>query len=334
MKKIIVCSDGTWNKPNNKDGENIVRTNVEKIFNLIERNDKTGVPQIKLYDQGVGSDGNMFTRMFNGATGIGVDENIKDVYKFISWNYVPGDEIYLFGFSRGAYTARSVAGFIRKAGILKLNDLRLLDAAYDLYRNISIEPKSSVATSFRAANCYDPAIKFIGVWDTVGALGIPLSPFELTNKKKYLFHDTTLSSIIDYAYHAVAIDEQRKTFEPTLWVQSSNVENRSTPQVFEQRWFPGVHSNVGGGYPDEGLADISLDWMIDRANKAGLHFDETLKPHLVKPNYEGNLYDSHGGIFSLMPRARRAIELKTALLDESVKLRREKVKGYDPENLR
>ena len=126
MKRIISCSDGTWNKPNSNDDGKPVRTNVQKIFDYVVKygmRNGERIEQIKNYDEGVGAAGNMFTRMFDGATGKGLDENILQAYKFVSWNYEEGDEIFLFGFSRGAYTARSLAGLIRKCGIIIKNDL-------------------------------------------------------------------------------------------------------------------------------------------------------------------------------------------------------------------
>ena len=155
MKRIITCSDGTWNKPSTTQKGKPIRTNVQKIFDLICKRDAQNILQIKYYDQGIGAEGNWFTRTFDGATGKGIDNNIMDAYKFIVWNYEPGDEIYLFGFSRGAYTARSLAGLIRKSGILKKNDLNLLSKAYQLYRNHDARPDSDEAREFRISNSFD-----------------------------------------------------------------------------------------------------------------------------------------------------------------------------------
>lgn len=192
MKRIITCSDGTWNKPNTQFEGKTVRTNVQKIFDYILKKDANGITQIKYYDEGVGAEGNFLQRAFSAGTGEGIDDNIIDAYKFIIWNYEIGDEIFLFGFSRGAYTTRSVAGLIRKCGILINNDLRLIDQAYALYRNKNLRPDSPEVVEFRKKYCHEPAIKFIGVWDTVGALGLPLKWFQYRNKAKYCFHDTTL----------------------------------------------------------------------------------------------------------------------------------------------
>ncbi len=307
MKRIIACSDGTWNRPNKVEEGQKIRTNVQKIFDYMERRDKKEVIQLKYYDEGIGAQGNKLTQYFNGATGRGIDENIQDVYKIISWNYIPGDEIFLFGFSRGAYTARSVAGFIHKCGILKSNDLELIGEAYKLYRNTKIHAHDPKAKEFRDRYSYPPIIKFIGVWDTVGSLGLPLHWFQWYNKKRYAFCDVKLSEHIDQAYHALAVDEKRKTFLPTLWKQKEEILKLNPNQVLQQRWFPGVHSNVGGGYAKEGLADISLEWMIEKAREAGICFDEEWIKNDVKPDHKDKLYDSRSLLFKLMPAVTRHI---------------------------
>jgi len=329
MKRIITCSDGTWNKPNTD------RTNVQIIFDMIEKRDALhDVTQIKYYDEGVGAEGNALIRLFDGVTGAGIDDNIQDAYKFICWNYEPGDEIYLFGFSRGAYTVRSLVGLIRNCGIIKVNDLDLIGQAYKLYRDKKNEPESEKAKEFRRVNSYDIfSIKFIGVWDTVGALGIPFNLFQWSARSRYSFHDTALSSIIEYAYHALAIDETRSNFVPTLWERSKN-KARSFEQVLEQRWFAGVHSNVGGGYPDSGLSDIALKWLFEKAEQVGLCFDKQFKD--IKGNIEGTLYDSRGGIFSLFPKKVRKIEVDNieSFIDDSVYERMKRLGDkYKPTNI-
>ncbi|MBS1556502.1 MAG: DUF2235 domain-containing protein [Bacteroidetes bacterium] len=336
MKRIITCSDGTWNEPNKSLNGKPIRTNVQKIFDYILTRDDQGVQQIKFYDEGVGAEGNIITRLMQGATGKGIDENILDIYKFIVWNYEQGhdfqDEIYLFGFSRGAYTARSLCGLIRKCGILKRNDLNLFSQAYKLYRNRDAGPESEEARQFRKDNSYEVAsIKFIGVWDTVGALGIPVNALQWFNKKKYSFYDTTLSSIIENAYHAVSIDEQRANFKPTLWQKSANLTHRNFEQVLEQKWFAGVHSNVGGGYPDEGLADIALQWIMEKAARTGLAFDEQRARGDVKPNPKGTLYNSRKGIFALTPGELRTIS--DGRVHDTVYERMKEVQEYKPKNI-
>ncbi|MBD1364586.1 DUF2235 domain-containing protein [Mucilaginibacter sp. ZT4R22] len=319
-KRIITCSDGTWNKPGDVDGGVEISTNVQKIFEGICNEDDAGIKQIKYYDQGVGSTGSKLRRIIDGATGYGLDENILDAYKFIIWNYEQGDEIYLFGFSRGAYTARSLAGMIRKVGLLKNNDLKRIKEAYALYRDSNIRPGDAAAVEFR--NTYSQPyanVKFIGVWDTVGSLGIPFMVMQ--NKRKYQFHDTTLSSHVDFAYHALAVDEQRKNFMPTLWRESENVAEKNPNQKMEQRWFPGVHSNIGGGYPKVGLSDVALKWMIDKAADAGLAFEKRYLDEKIKPNDADMLYNSNKFPFSLLGKHVRKIKELVGTnetIDESV----------------
>ena len=336
MKRIITCSDGTWNRPNILMEGKPVRTNVQKIFDLVEKKEPVkNIMQIKYYDQGIGAQGSAITRLFDGATGKGIDDNILDAYKFICWNYEPGDEIYLFGFSRGAYTARSLGGLIRKCGIIKINDLNLISDAYKLYRDKKNGPNSGMAITFRTKNSHDVfSIKYIGVWDTVGSLGIPLNIFQWYNKNRYAFYDTALSSIVEHAYHAIAVDEKRSNFEPTWWYRSGNTENKSFKQVLEQRWFPGVHSNVGGGYPDSGLSDLALKWLFEKAKSAGLYLSPSFTTN-YKGDCKAKLYDSSKGIFSLLGKKQRKIiaDNKESFIDESVLERMKLVSGYKPKNV-
>jgi uncharacterized protein (DUF2235 family) len=344
MKRIIICSDGTWNKPGDQYKGKTVRTNVQKIFEAICNEDSEGnekqkpIKQIKFYDQGVGSSGSRLSQIIDGITGHGLDDNILDAYKFIIWNYEVDDEIYLFGFSRGAYTVRSLAGLIRTAGLVKNNNLRLIKDAYNMYRNRddnAQHPDGDKAEKFRALYSQpEVRIKFIGVWDTVGALGVPIKV--LYNKSKYLFHDTTLSSYVDFAYHALAIDEQRKNFQPALWQQSENVNKNKIKQVLQQRWFTGVHSNIGGGYPDEGLSDVALQWLVDKAKEAGLSFEEGYLTAQLKPNAHGEAYNSNSFPFSLLSKYIRPV-MKTQDANEEIDpsvLQRIKANiGYNPRNI-
>lgn len=318
MKKIIVCCDGTWNKPGIKDQGKQVKTNVQKIYEAINSGTPE-VPQLKYYGQGVGTGFTLGDMLLGGSTGLGIDANIMNAYKFLMWNYEPGDHIYLFGFSRGAYTVRSLAGFIRNCGIMRPSFLHLILEAYNLYRDRSsiTHPDSDLMKSFKRTygiNQQETFIHFIGVWDTVGALGIPLKWFDILNRQ-YQFHDVTISSQIKYAYHALAVDEKRKTFTPTLWQLSPKaVEDGS--QISEQVWFPGVHSNVGGGYADSGLSDIALQWMIDKAQNTGLEFDKDILTK-IKPQSAGTLRNSSSGIFRLMRKLVRTINSGVAdVIDE------------------
>lgn len=342
MKRIITCSDGTWNRPGTTDRGVEVKTNVEKMYNCICSEDKKGIAQVKVYDQGVGTGYTFRDKIFGGLTGAGIDKNIKDVYTFIVLNYEPKDELYLMGFSRGAYTARSLGGLIRNCGILKPENLHLLDKAYEFYRdhNQYTTPDSDMMRSFRKKYCLEEetGIKFIGVWDTVGSLGIPLKLWTAMNKGRYQFHDVTLSSHVDHAYHALAIDDKRALFAPTLWEKSNTVMKASShKQKMEQRWFCGVHSNIGGGYADCGLSDIALKWMIEKAQDTGLCFYEE-KVKELKPDPLGELRNSYTPTYWLWPPKRRTIDcnnpLTNQVIDESVWKRYEMDPSYRPPNLK
>lgn len=307
MKRIITCSDGTWNDTEHEDET----TNVFKIYNYISLTGKdvkgNAVQQFKFYDKGVGATHRRGTRIFEGVTGAGLDQNIKDAYSFIMNHYEEGDEIYLFGFSRGAYTARSTAGFIGNCGLLKNGYWHKLDEAFEYYRNRtdSTMPSSDKMKQFKANFCYESRIKMVGVWDTVGSLGIPLTLFQRWNHKRYSFHDVELSKKIDFAYHALAIQERRNTFTPTLWEKCPDEEsNPLFPQVLEQVWFCGVHSNVGGGYKDAGLSNVALKWMMCKAQKAGLGFK--IEP-MYMPDINGKLYKSASWYYKILGIGWRSI---------------------------
>lgn len=299
MKRIAICCDGTWNSADHKDDKGrLAVTNVRKIFELM--GEPSGV-QISRYYSGVGSKAGERAR--GGALGWGLSATISEAYQQCVRDFEPGDELFLFGFSRGAYTARSLAGFIRNSGLLKrehLTDGRV-DAAYELYRDRGADshPNSARAKEFRAQWSNETRIKFIGVWDTVGSLGIPKIGMGLVNlafRDRWSFHDVDLSTSVDLAYHAVAIDECRGPFTPTLWQQQPG----AVGQIMEQVWFPGVHSDVGGGYFESALSDVPLLWMIDRAAACGLVFDQDLIKSRVKPDLSAPAHDSAGLFYKTM----------------------------------
>lgn len=311
MKRIIICCDGTWNKPGQLDNGVEVRTNVQKLNSLLAPLDKHENIQLPYYHVGVGTGKNFFDKFFGGGFGSGLNKNIVHAYSFLVDNYNPGDQLYFLGFSRGAYTARSLVGFIRNCGILKNNDFDLIKKAFNKYRDRAEDssPDSDEMIDFRNKYSYPlDRIKFIGVWDTVGALGIPVRWFQKFNllTLNAQFHDCTLSSYIENAFHALAIDEKRDIFKATLWNQSRNV-TKDKPQVLEQVWFPGVHSNVGGGYPDEGLSDISLLWMIRKAKTCGVNFDEEKIKQTVRPCVHAKLYESYGSFYKVSPPYKRPV---------------------------
>lgn len=316
MKNLALFCDGTWNTADQADdpdrGGAPCPTNVVRLGYRLANRDQNGDPQIVHYDQGVGS-GNAMDRLLGGALGVGLAENVYEAYRFLISNYEAGDRIYLFGFSRGAYTARSIGGMIRKCGILHRAVVEKYPEAVALYRDRAVHPDDAAAEAFRKENAVDgktpPGIQMVGVWDTVGSLGIPKKMFGKYSTKNMAFHDTTLSGIVKYACHAVAIDEVRGKFMPTLW----NYKNKQG-QVMEQMWFSGVHSDVGGGYAEHQLSDIALEWMMEKAKGAGLAIDKQVAdahPGTATPT--GRLHNSYQGLFRLMGKKRRFIGRAGAL---------------------
>jgi len=345
MKRLVVCCDGTWDRPGKKDQDGyVVRSNVEKIHKIISDTDIYGTQQVKHYVNGVGANGKLIRRIVSGAIGKGLDDNIEKGYRFLAENFDPGDEIYLLGFSRGAYTARSLAGLIRNCGVLTKDNLHMVNKAFSIYRDRSdaTRPDSESAKEFVKNYSHRTHVKFIGVWDTVGSLGLPLGFLELYNLRKYSFHDVQLSSTVEYAYHAMAIDERRKPFKPTLWQRSKNAVIKGIKQHVEQVWFMGVHCNVGGGYHDERLSDITLEWMISKARFADLAVNEGMAkpsdsfPVFLCPSIGGKIYNSQSFGYRLLGNYIRPVGLYDSFheaIDKSVAQRMEADQRYDPPNI-
>lgn len=287
MKRIVVCCDGTWNEPDQNP------TNVIKIAHHLAPVDKHGVHQVVFYDQGVGTGGSI-DKFIGGATGKGIEKNVLDGYRFIIHNYEPNDEIYLFGFSRGAYTARAIAGMINAIGLLRKDHWEQLPQAYNYYRT---EPAKR-NTSLYQGN-HRPAINMIGVWDTVGALGVPTPGLRQLSKSLVSFFDTDISKLVRHAYHALALDEKRGPFAPSIWTG-----DLAPGQHVEQCWFAGVHSDVGGGYADHRVSDVSLVWMVEKASQLGLEFDtqDPVWQASVTPSSLAPLHDSYGMAHQLFGR--------------------------------
>ncbi len=327
-KNIIICCDGTWNNINNADGGIISPTNVVQLYNSLAKTDDQNIPQHRYYHPGVGTDGSKIERIIEGITGDGLDKNIKSAYRELCEYYQEGDKIFLFGFSRGAYTVRSLAGFIALAGLLDIQHLKgqeiwdRIDHVYSQgYRLKQEQRKDWDAKKWNFKNKPGQLIPihFIGVWDTVGALGIPdyLNALNvLDTLKNYTFHDTIISKNVKTARHAVSLDEQRASFQPTLW--SDQTLNH---QDVQQIWFAGVHSDIGGGYRENGLSQITLDWMITEAQKNGLSFNPGFIQQ-IRPNILDTLHDSYQGFFTFFPCIPRSIPpLDSAVIHHSVKER-------------
>ena len=289
MKRIVICADGTWNSPLDDNSSNVL-----KLSRSISPIGDDGVNQMVFYDWGVGSDTKQMT---GGAFGVGLDKNIKDCYRFIVHNYEKGDELYFFGFSRGAYTVRSLGGFIRNASILKREHADRIESAFALYkkRTKNSHPDADGSKAFRQN--YSVAdrteIKFVGVWDTVGSLGVPISFWGLI-EDKHLFHDTEPSSIVKCARHAVSIDEHRKDFSPTLWDKKDGID-------LKQVWFSGCHCDVGGGYPEKGLSDAAFKWILDEAKANGLTIEKFVNSY-VKPDYKDKIHTEYKKLYRLRGR--------------------------------
>jgi uncharacterized protein (DUF2235 family) len=321
MKRLAFCFDGTWN-----DIEMHHPTNVAKIAQAIAHND-AGTRQVIYYDEGVGtgefeSQLSKLENFTSGMFGWGLRDNIVEAYTFLVLNYEPGDQIYVFGFSRGAYTARSFIGLLRNVGIVDRRHLKNIREAIDLYtsREAGDHPDTDYCRKFRndrqGKACLErdvewlneqnkgvrhedlPFIKveYLGLWDTVGALGLPVPEFvEERINREYGFHDTNLSTFVKNARHAVAADERRKTFRPTLWANIDDLR-RAYPGRYDEKIFPGTHGAVGGGGPLVGLSDAALEWVFRGAQKAGLAFDtsEGSPLYRLQPDHRSPLHNVTG----------------------------------------
>jgi uncharacterized protein (DUF2235 family) len=343
-RKIILLSDGTGNA-----AAKVWRTNVWRTFEAL---DLSGNDQIAYYDDGVGTSTFKPLALLGGAFGFGLRRNVLELYKFACRNYrEPEDELFGFGFSRGAFTIRIVMGLINSQGLVRADNETelhsLASAAYRAYRRERYEhlkleaPYQWIRNKFgpnyppegERKNIKDIKIRFIGVWDTVAAYGMPIKemsdgihdylwPIELPNDK--------LSKKVMRACQALALDEERTTFHPQLWDETG--ENSATAKLLDRRstederitqvWFSGVHSNVGGGYPDDSLAYIPFVWMLGEARRCGLKFKsdyandpinaevmradpDTFKSAVSKRDKDGRLYDPRrgfGGYYRYGPR--------------------------------
>ncbi|MEV0295075.1 DUF2235 domain-containing protein [Nocardia sp. NPDC050710] len=275
MKRLVVCCDGTWKAESSSTVSNIIKI-AQTIRFSAPGPRETPIQQWVTYVSGPGARGFLADRMMGGAFGLGLEANLSSAYWHLALNWEPGDEIYIFGFSRGAYTARSLASLIGRIGIMTPE--AMIDGKYPHALAIHHQrpPADGSIPSewekFRKENCQYPAkIDFLGVFDTVGALGVP----GLT-ALRHKFHDVKLSSNVYCARQALAIDERRRNFEPCLWqvpVEPDVKYRRGFPRV-KQVWFEGVHSDVGGGYEECGLSDLTLRWMVGEAESVGLVFDQ------------------------------------------------------------
>ena len=268
-KRIVFCCDGTWQDPADN-------TNVSRLYNALT----VSADQMTFYDTGVGADVSGLDRLIEGATGQGLFQKIQDAYTKIAHVFEPGDSIYLFGFSRGAYTARSLAGFIANCGLPTgtFTD-NAVQQLFSAYRNAGTRAATIAAVAHSAdapQGLSQPGIAFVGVWDTVGSLGIPALIGGI-DMKQYGFLDLNLHPDVKNALHLLALDEHRAQFPATLW---NEPEPLVAGQTLEQVWFSGTHGDVGGGNQQGGpvdggtrLCDITLGYMVARAQSLGLVFN-------------------------------------------------------------
>lgn len=258
MRNLLLAFDGTWKVPDTEPSDGDESTNVWRLVNSLEPHASDGTEQLSWYFSGVGT--NAFDRIRGGLFGSGLSAKIEQGYATLVENYRDGDRLFLSGFSRGAYTARSLAGMIARVGLAK--DPGQVRQAYELYR----EGGAVEQRQFRIHCARQIPIEALAVWDTVGALGVPLGLFDEFNQRYYQFHDTQLGTNVRHAYQALAIDEHRESFAPTLWAPSAKPQ-----QTIEQRWFIGAHSDVGGGVHPSALSSRSLSWIQTRLHVLGLH---------------------------------------------------------------
>ncbi|WP_433463418.1 DUF2235 domain-containing protein [Spirillospora sp. CA-128828] len=300
MRHLIMCCDGTWNTP---EMESV--TNVRRLYNALDHTDEDGHRQLSCYQPGVGT---LRNRLLGGAFGLGLSDNVMDAYRWLVGEYRPGDRIWLFGFSRGAYTARSLAGMISSCGLIDTTGTgeatvrEKIRHVYDHgYRERGTGRRWRRGLAFR----YDPddreriPVHFVGVWDTVGSLGIPdyLGWLNLLDPSRgHDFHDLRLNPYIKHARHAVAMDERRAPYVPALWAEPF------TPgQDVKQVWFPGSHKDVGGGHLRTGLSNGALQWMIDevRGGELPLGFRKTMVDQ-IRPDPLDVLHDDDRGMIGVV----------------------------------
>ncbi|MBN1782827.1 DUF2235 domain-containing protein [bacterium] len=359
MKKLALFLDGTWNKPDDN-------TNVWRLRLMVAETGKKRARQLTYYDRGVGTD--WFNRIRGGVLGTGLSENVRQAYQWLMEHYEPGDEVYIFGFSRGAYTARSLAGMIAKCGLLKPGAPMPVCQVFERYRKASAETplyhleyearhgRTDFSLEERWLLKYSKRIdiQFIGVWDTVGALGIPIGRIPGLSSKTMFFHHTRLSKIYKHAVQALAVDEHRPVFRASLWTKfipkDDHGQDASPVSAVEQRWFVGSHSNVGGGNRNDLLPQVPLAWIQKKASEAGLAFrtsvsltgDEHLAP--VQDSFKSFfcgiyrvlcLFRRHYRIIGLERQEKKTgwVETVNETIDATVFDRWRKIPGYRPVNL-
>ena len=385
-KRVILCFDGEWNCPpgpgvwsfssphslkqlqSGARPDSLSSTNVFRLYQSILPRAGDGRIQQKWYDSGI--DLPWFHRFREGSFGCGLDRSILLGYAYLIATYEPGDEVFLYGFSRGAYVARSLVGLLATVGLPSaplldqplvrltrsaasmgagnatigselpqhLHQLILdpssyiLDEAYRCYRSASSDTTGMLTSRRRGFQRI--AVTLLGLWETVGPLGIPSTALKWLGEPRYNFHDSELSPIVQRAYHALAIDEHRADHNATLWTSPAGAD-----QIIEQRWFAGDHGDLGGTHTERGLADIPLAWMLRISQAKGL----TIAPNTVpeKANASSELHDSFSESFvglrrwvhSRFYRPVLQTGTRTEVLDGSVHTRLMEAPSYRPKNV-
>ena len=317
MKNIVICCDGTGNEY----GRN--NTNVVETYAHVEKDRE----QVAYYDPGVGTGGWEYHEgaraklraMNDQATGTGLQRNVEDAYRRLMQCHEPGDRVFLFGFSRGAFTVRSLAGMLHKCGLLRAGHENLLAYASRIYNTEGDD--AGVAAGFRHTFARPCPVELIGVWDTVESLAM--------NAGKR-WHDRRLNPEVKFGYHALAIDERRSDFEPCPWEEDGDAAAEG--QTIEQMWFAGVHSDVGGWYEERGLANVALHWMLAKAAARGLRVDRAGLAER-RPDPHDRLHRSVSGLWRARPSRAREIPAG-ARVNRSVIERLESSRvDYRPKNL-
>lgn len=308
-KSIVLCCDGTGNEYGSNN------TNVVDMYAPVVRD----ADQVAYYDPGIGTFstlgrtlGKKIGIILGQAFGYGLRENIEDAYHYLMDRYQPGDKLFMFGFSRGAFTVRCLAGMLHKVGLLQKGGVNLIPYASDIY---NAHGNERIAAGFKETYCQECKPHFIGVWDTVGSLGW------WYGKK---FFDDRLNKDVAHGYHAIAIDEKRRKFPVSLWQEENLTPNQKIVQV----WFAGVHSDVGGWYDQRGLSDIALAWMLANAQKEGLRLKEGWKERL-NPDPLAEMHNSRTGFWRLWRPVTRRIP-DGARIHTSVLARIKGNIGYSP----
>ena len=310
-KRLALFLDGTWNKVSDN-------TNVWRLRSLFAPASADGCEQRAFYSTGLGT--KFGEKVRGGMFGSGIDTAITSAYEWLMENYAPGDEIFIFGFSRGAYTARSLSGFVSKCGLLQRGAPLGVNQLFKRYRR---PEQKTIRELIGGAHGTDEfrfeedwmlkyaqpvPVKFIGVFDTVGALGVPFSLIRRIKGSAYPFLNTGLRQNNEYAFHALAVDEHRKAFMPTLWTNQGAIHATPRPiERTEQRWFVGAHANVGGGCFSDSLAQLPLKWLERKAAAAGLAFKDefTAESNAAMAPISDSYAQMAGGLYRLLTLGRR-----------------------------